>query len=65
MGGEEISEFWLRFVMWLAKASKRRGQLGLFPSRLNSSGTLTASLKMTPKEYFCGLLDEADTGNLR
>ncbi len=63
MGGEEISEFWLRSAMWFAKASKREGQLGIFPSRLNW-GALNALLKMTAKEYCRGLLDEADTGNL-
>ncbi len=63
MGGEEVSEFWHRSAMWFAKASKREGKLGIFPSCLYSSGALTAPLKMTPKEYFRGLIDEADTGN--
>ncbi len=63
MGGEEVSEFWLRSAMWFAKDSKREGYLGMFLSWLYSSGELTATLKMTPKEYLRGVLDEADTGN--
>ncbi len=45
MGGEVVSEFWLRSAMWFAKASKREGKLAYFHLDYILQGHLPLLLK--------------------